>query len=112
MLPHIHRKETQIQFLFAYARYYLEKLQSTRIKEEESKRLISSAVDTSARALNMTQELGLKRLLPEALYLHFLALTLSGDKKRALSYLDQGRRMAEMMGLKPYLRMVSRSLTL
>jgi tetratricopeptide (TPR) repeat protein len=112
LLPHIHRKETQIHFLFTYTRYYLEKVQGSRLSEAETQHLITSAVNTSGRALTMTQELGLRRILPEALYLHFLALTLAGDKTRALNYLDQGRRLAEMMGLKPYLRVVSRSLTL
>jgi adenylate cyclase len=112
LLPHIHRKETQIQFLLAHARYYLERLQSARLSKEENVRLVTLATETSARALNLTQELGLRRLMPEALYLHFMALTLSGDKTRAMNYLDQGRHLAEMMGLKPFLRVVSRSLTI
>ncbi|MEK7450006.1 MAG: tetratricopeptide repeat protein [Planctomycetota bacterium] len=124
LLPYIHRKESEIHYLFTRTRYYLEriKIMPSQSSEEpsgplselikkERQQIITEVVETASRALNITQELGIRRLLPEAMYLYVEALALTGEKKKAADYYDSCRHLAEMMGLKPFLRMAARTLT-
>ena len=117
LLPFIHRKESEIHYFFTKSRYCLERVKilpeksSSERVQKERQRVIKEVGDTASQALNMTQELGLRRLLPEAMYLYVEALALTGEKKKADDYYDDCRNLAEMMGLKPFLRMAARTLT-
>lgn len=82
-------------------------IESTR---REISRATKRAVEVASRVLNITQDLGIKRLQPEAMFLYVQALSLTGEKSKAANYYDDCRRLAEMMGLKPFLRMTAQTL--
>jgi class 3 adenylate cyclase/predicted ATPase len=115
ILPFITHKESHIHHYFAYTRYYIElinrlskKARSDETSQKEIKDALQKVVKIATQGLNLTQELGLKRLQPEALYLYVHALALSGEESKAADYYANCRQLAEMMGLKPFLRITGR----
>jgi class 3 adenylate cyclase/predicted ATPase len=114
LLPYIYNKESQIHYYFAYARYYLEVINYLGKKKKddtvarEIEQSVQEVTKITTQALNITQELGLKRLQPEAMFLYVQALSASGEKDKAANYYENCRQLAEMMGLKPFLRMTAR----
>ena len=114
LLSYIHHKESHIHYYFAWARYYLEIINrlNKKTQDEATKKEVQQSIEEvikiTTQALNLTQELGVKRLQPEAMFLYVQALSLSGEKDKAANYYETCRQLAEMMGLKPFLRMTAR----